>query len=586
MVLRTEQGDEIRHRLADVVRPSPDGRGAAFALASLGLGIGYYDVMIEGAGLALESLLIVAPDRQARGPRRWGLFQPLYGLRSETDWGTGSYEALGELAAQAATLGAGLVATLPLFAVFSGPRGDPSPYRPVSRLAFNELFIDVPSLEEVTGCEEGQRRLASADEEGEIARLRASARVDYDGVAAVKRQLIAIGARALFGRGGDACLRLARFLDAHPAIEAYARFRAQRELEAGEGGDDDLEARIRYHLYAQFATDRQLAAAARRAPDRAGLLLDLPVGVHPEGFDPAQDPEIFMAASCGAPPDPLSPVGQNWGLRPLHPEAVRRQGYRYVIACFRAVLAYAAAVRIDHIMGMERMYVVPDGHGAADGAYVGYAHEEIRAVALLEAARAGAALAGEDLGTVSRVTRRAMARDGTLRSFVYEFRAGGEAPLPRPGRTAVASIGTHDLPRWSAFLVGSDIDDLKARHLITAEEANRQRSQRADLVAALHGLVPDPGEDTEWPWQALAIVLAQLASSRAELLLVDIGDLALDPEPENRPGPGAAVAPWRHRGTQRVDELLSTARVAELLKTIDVARAKRSTVRVEGVPAR
>ena len=201
-------------------------------------------------------------------------------------------------------------------------------------------------------------------------------------------------------------------------MKAYALFRADRD----GGSAEEQWAAVQYYQYGQFALDAALADVTRN--DGLPLYLDLPLGVHPDGFDPAHYPTSFITgASIGAPPDDFFIGGQNWGIPPLHPEGIRDGEFAYITATFRHLLRHASVVRIDHVMGLERCFVVPDGADATDGAYLRYPSAELRAIAAIEAERAGVTLVGEDLGTVAPETRSAMRRDGMLRSAVYQFEA-------------------------------------------------------------------------------------------------------------------------------------------------------------------
>ena len=221
------------------------------------------------------------------------------------------------------------------------------------------------------------------------------------------------------------------FADRHPELVAYAAFRSAQERGElpGPGCSDanvaSLDAAGRYHLYVQWVADTQLAEIGD------SLYLDLPVGVHPLGFDPWWEPDLFVdGVEGGAPPDAFFATGQSWGFRPLHPRALRDQGYRYPVACLRHIMRRASVIRIDHVMGLHRLYWVPDGFDAVDGVYVRYRLDEMLAVIALEADRTGTAVVGEDLGTVPDEVRAGMERSRMLRSWVFEFEATADVPLP------------------------------------------------------------------------------------------------------------------------------------------------------------
>jgi 4-alpha-glucanotransferase len=325
------------------------------------------------------------------------------------------------------------------------------------------------------------------------------------------------------------------FLSTHPELKAYAEF----------CGDGDAE-EARYHRFVQYAAATQLgevAARARRAD--VDLYLDLPVGVHPHGYDTWAHPELFAAAQVGAPPDSFFAGGQAWGFPPLHPERLRRDRYAYFISALRHVLQYARAIRVDHILGLQRLYWIPSGADPSEGGYVRYHDEELRAILAIEAQRADATVVGEDLGTVSPKIRAAMDRDGILHTFVYQFDASAADPLPQPRRPSVASVGSHDLPRFAAFW--------------------RDPEQR-ELAAAL---------GTRDPRRALRQCLEALAAGPAAYVVVDVADLEGEVEPDNRPGTGVEAGNWRRRLPRPVQELAGDKSLRDLMSRLAAVKGAR-----------
>ncbi len=420
---------------------------------------------------------------------------------------------------------------------------------------------------------------------------------------AAKRRVLEILAAEAFAGGTAARHQLDAFVSARPVVLAYARFRAALERDsgaiprrrAGPGGADDP--RVRYHVYAQWAADTQLATATARS-----LYLDLPVGVHPRGFDPWWRPGAFVGGvSAGAPPDDFFARGQVWGFNPPHPSGQRAGGYEYLAATLRAAMGHASVVRIDHVMGLHRLWFVPDGMEATDGVYVRYPEEELRAVVVLEAARAGVAVVGEDLGTVPSEVRRAMHRDGMLRSFVYQFEATPRRPFPDAPPDALASLGSHDLPAFAAWWGGDDIDDRRRRGLTPPADAAAERRGRQALRAAVSRALDLPtgagragaaggrgSGRAVTAGRALRACLEHLAASKAPLVLVDPPDLWGEREPYNRPGTGAEEPNFRRRWTKIWPEDLASPAPSAPSTTLHVVdRARRATeVRGRGQPQR
>ena len=346
----------------------------------------------------------------------------------------------------------------------------------------------------------------------------------------------------------------------------------------------------RYYLYAQWVAATQLAATGV-AQGTAGLYLDMPIGVHPSGFDPWWEPESFAASvRGGAPPDSFFEAGQDWGFPPLHPIGIRSSEYRYVIAMLRHAFSRADALRIDHVMGLHRLYWIPGELDARHGAYVRYRDEELRAVVAIEAARKGAAVIGEDLGTVDEAVRADMTADGMLRSWVFQFEASAEDPLPAEPERAMASFGTHDLPRFAAFWNGLDIDERASRGLVDAEDAAREHEGRTALrTALLESLAhrqadgdgaPEAAPPAAAPSEELGVLCAcleHMAEGDARLMLVDLEDLWGERRPQNRPGTGAEASNWRRRSEKSLAEIESDPFVAEVLGAVGERRRRHAS---------
>ncbi|HWD24790.1 MAG TPA: 4-alpha-glucanotransferase, partial [Acidimicrobiales bacterium] len=520
---------------------------------------------IESSSAVAHAALLVRPGKAKRPRRAFGVFAPLYGLRSANDWGIGSTSELAVLGRWAAAHGATFVGTLPLYPAFYEEHFDVSPYRPVSRVAWNEIYLDVERLPEVAASSDAAALLSSQRLGGAARRLRAADGVQYRSVFVAKKAVIAACANGV--ERGPRADAFGAFLAEHPEIRAYARFRS--EMDGGTVAE--RAASVRYYQYGQFAMDRALTDVV--AGDGIPLYLDLPLGVHPEGFDRAHYPGAFISgASIGAPPDDFFVGGQNWGIPPLDPQALRAGEFGYVVATFRHVLRHARVLRIDHVMGLERCFVIPDGCDARDGAYVRYPSHELRAIVAIEADRAGATIVGEDLGTVPPQTRAAMRRDGMLRAAVFEIEGSAANPAPETGRDAIASFGTHDLPRFVEFIEGGELASRVASGAMTHDEAIEVRKRRRTLRTELERV----GDRERGLARAYRGVLAWLGSAEADLALVDLGDLLLDPSPENRPGPDSVRASWRHRIAVRIEDLVSDLTVASRIAIVAAGRPTRT----------
>ncbi|MHB1961603.1 MAG: 4-alpha-glucanotransferase [Acidimicrobiales bacterium] len=595
----TMDGGQVRRErlLTAIARPLSgsmvDGRRVDSYQLRLGaspfeLPVGYHELRMEAPGIDVSTLLIAAP-RCPQADRGWGAFLPLHAVRAADDLGVGTYRHLGQLLEWVRELGGGYVGTLPLYPAFLDHPVETSPYLPVTRLGWNELHIDPTTLPELAAAPEAAALLASDEVVRRITDARNSVLVDHVGVMATVRSLLEPMAEALFASDGDRRDRLQAFVDRRPEVAAYARFRAAGSRAGGAGvdrrahrdgriGDEAVDAAAeRYHLYAQWVADEQLAAAA----GGDGLYLDLPIGVHPLGFDPWWEPEAFVTgAHGGAPPDAFYRGGQDWGFPPLHPEGVRAGGYRYLRTCLEHVLRRAGTLRVDHVMGLHRLFWVPEGSAPTDGVYVRYPDEELRAVVAVEAHRARAAVVGEDLGTVPEEVRAGMAADAMLRLWVLQFETSAEDPLPDAPPASMASWGTHDLPRFAAFWDGADIDEREGRGDLDVRAAPGERIARARWrrsIAERLGTGHDPAA-------VLTGCLEHLAAGPARQVLVELEDLWLERRPQNRPGTGPEVPNWRRRAARSLEQLRDDPVLAGLLSGLTARRRPPPASTPPGAP--
>jgi 4-alpha-glucanotransferase len=542
--------------------------------------LGYHSLSVEGgashSNVSSRSLLICAP-RCPQPARGWGVFMPLHALRSERDWGVGSYPDMASLGEWARSHGASMMGGLPLYPTYLDPPIDPSPYRPVSRLAYNEIYIDPESLPELEQSSTARELMNSTDFRTRVSAARASSIVEYEEVARLRRQVLEPMAEALVQVTSRRRDEFSLFIRQHPELVAYGQFRAaverdgRRDVVRASQPLDKLLTKdpiANYFVYCQWVASQQLGAAANNLP----LYADLPVGVHPEGFDPHWSPASFVyGVSGGAPPDLFFASGQNWAFSPLHPQAMRDDHYQYLRAVFARAFRHASYVRVDHIMGLQRLYVVPEGNDAVDGAYLSYRADELHALVSLEAYRAGASVIGEDLGTVPEGVRERMARDGMLRSWVFEFKSTLDDPLPEAPRDVLASLATHDMPRFVAFLWGYDIDESEKIGQLSSPEADARRAQRALYREALFEALDVPVlSDSQLTDAAREGCVAHVSASAALLVLVDLEEIWGESEPQNRPG--TIDGNWRQRAALTLEEIRVAPKISAELDTIDRLR--------------
>ena len=551
-------------------------------LVTTTLPFGYHDLEVETAGGVLTSRIIASPRRaHALTHDTWGVFAPLYALLAEGDSGIATYSDMERLARWTAARGGSFVGTLPLLPTFLDAIFEPSPYAPVSRLFWNELYVDVTRAPGYSP-ELAERPLTTNERF-----------VDYRAVAATRLGALRAAAANYFASGDTSDVD--RFTAAHAHALDYARFRAVLErrreswhvwpdrLRAGTVQEGDYaEADVHYHLYAQWQADEQLGRIALAADrDAAALYLDLPLGVHPDGYDAWRERALFAdGASTGAPPDKLFTGGQDWGFRPPDPHAQRVSGHRYFIESIRHHLRHAKLLRLDHVMSLYRLYWVPAGLDARSGAYVRYPAEELFAILALESVRHNAAVVGEDLGTVPRAVRQIMQRRGIMRMFVlqYELSPDSADTIASVPRDVVAGVNTHDMPTFAGFLAGSEIDDQLDLDLIDAAEHTRSHTARKALTQRLARRVAGGSE----PRELYSRVLNYLAESPAKAVVVNLEDLWLEPQPQNVPGTSSERPNWRRRMSRTLESMMEDKAVLNTLATIDRARSTSHAQVAEG----
>jgi len=495
------------------------------------LPLGYHRLQVTVAGQHGETWVVAHPRqayRDATGPHL-GVFCPIYALVGDADDGMGSYQDLERWQAWAAQVPA-FVATLPLLPTWlKGAVADASPYSPITRLFWHDVYATkaLPGATRparwVDWSAVGAARASQLEREWERARARGPAHPWSE-------------------HADDEARRYARFrayYEAHP--EPWWQW-PEPARSASLPDDPGLASREDFYLYALWRADQAMARIARSSAEGMGPLLDLPLGVHPAGYDVWRYRSLFAREiTVGAPPDALNAHGQNWGFPPLIPSALRQSHYRYWIRALVHQLGRAQVVRIDHVMGLHRQLWIPPGGTARDGTYVHYPARELYAILALESVRAATAVVGEDLGNVPAVVRRTMAARGVSRLVVV--RPGRPRPTPPPA--GLVTTGTHDMATWAtAFASLSEHD---------------AREWRTWL-----GLPTDAS-----PAAVYRASVERLAESTEQWLLLNLEDLWLEVEPQNRPGTPSRDN-WRQRARRPLVEL---ERDAELLAWLqDVAR--------------
>lgn len=600
-----ETGERLEGRCEDVRGIEPvfkEVEGARYVARCLLLQapvpLGYHRLHLQADNLHLDSLLVSAPV-EAYAParsdgKRWGVFCPLYALNSRRNWGAGDFADLAAFAGFVGALNGDAVATLPLLASFLDEPFNPSPYAPVSRLFWNEFYLDVTKIPEFAHCATAQALVGSGEFLSAVNGARAESLIDYRKIMALKRRVIEELVKFLLTKNSRRRASFKKYVAAHPRALDYAAFRAKIERDrkgwlhwppAGRDGaltaEDYDESAYQYHLYVQWQCDertRRLRDETREAG--ATLYLDFPLGVNRDGYDVWRERDLFaLDASGGAPPDGLFVKGQNWGFPPHYPDAMRRQGYHYYIDCLRHHMALSGMLRIDHVMGLHRAFWVPAGFSAAEGLYVHNRAEEYWAILSLESHRQQTQIVGENLGTVPIYVNEAMARHEILGMHVgiFGLNANAERALEEVPAHTVASLNTHDTATFMGFWSGGDIHDRVALGLIEETQAHHELQYRAAQRDALTAFLQARGllrDNSTEPSAVLAGWLSFLAQNDEEFLLINLEDLWLETAPQNVPGTWQERPNWRHRARYSLEAIREMKSFAELLTTIGDIRGR------------
>lgn len=550
---------------------------------------GYHTLHLSSGDRSWTSRIISAPGRCFEPPwltggvRLAGLSLQLYGLRSRENWGIGDLCDLKDLIQRSAQAGLDFIVLNPLHFLDSRTPDNCSPYSPLDRRYLNPLYIGLAEEPDFTGNAALQKYVAKPAFQERLAQLREDALVDYTSVTRLK--LVVLGKMFKYFRktqldsGGLRGKLFKQWVKEHSSdLHAFAEFEAARHrLSLDQTRNAD------FHCYLQWLAESQLESCqvlAREQGMSLGLIRDLAVGGNAHSAEVRLNPGLFcLSARIGAPPDPLAPQGQNWGLPPLNPASLQRSGFQHFIDLLHSNMVHCGALRIDHVMSLMRLWWCPVGEPASAGAYVHYPVDALFAILRLESQRCGCVVIGEDLGVVPPEIRQRMTESGVISNVLFYFEKYDGVHYKHPSHfptRAIAMVANHDVPTLAAWWNKSDLA-LRDRIGLFASPRQLQdaiRDRESDLIQVLHwlngqGLLPQPWQDFNIH-RAMDIALCQAllqanGHSASQLVSMQLDDLTLEERPVNIPGTYDEYPNWRRKLSRDLEQLFSASESRTML---------------------
>ncbi|MEF2521997.1 4-alpha-glucanotransferase [Vibrio mimicus] len=630
--LQTEQGEVLEGYLqSQIVRDErAEGGPLVFALPN-DLPLGYHTLLIarKRRKAPYEMTLIVTPQAcykqpaLVQGKKLWGPSIQLYTLRTQHNWGMGDFGDLKQLVADIASRGGDFVGLNPIHALFPANPEGASPYSPSSRRWLNILYIDVSSVPEFALSAEAQQKVGSPEFQQRLQKVRDAHWVNYSEVAELKLSVLPLlfaefkkrhldkhsdRAHAFLNfveEGGESLLHQAAFDALHAELHAqdasvwgwpvfpekYRRF----DSAAVQKFIDEQKDQVHLYMYLQWIADAQIHEAQSLAEEKGmavGLYRDLAVGVADSGSETwADQGNLLQDVSIGAPPDVLGPLGQNWGLPPLNPQVLQATAYDAYIKLLRANMKHCGALRIDHVLGLLRLWWIPKGENATKGAYIYYPVKDMLAILALESHRHQCSVIGEDLGTVPDEIVELL-RDAGVHSYkVFFFETskedGGYVSPAHYAEQSMAALCTHDMPTLRGFWHCDDLKMGREIGLYPDEEQlqglfdDRLKSKQGILDSvAWHGYLPaGVGRDaTQVPMDSYLSEALQLhvAAGSSALLSVQLEDWLEMDKPVNIPGTVNEYPNWRRKLSMNLDEIFAREEVNRIAARLTEVRGKAS----------
>ncbi len=630
--LETEQGQILEGYLqSQIVTDERDNGGPLTFALPKDLEWGYHklSVLRKRRKSPYEMTLIITPEQCYKQPamlankKMWGPSVQLYTLRTQHNWGIGDFGDLKQLVADIASRGGDFVGLNPIHSLFPANPEGASPYSPSSRRWLNILYIDVSSVPEFALSAKAQQKVGSAEFQQRLQKARDAHWVNYTEVADLKMSVLPLlfnefktrhldkntdraqAFLAFVEQGGDSLLHQAAFDAIHATLHAqdsnmwgwpvfpeeYRRFEnsgVQKFIQTNQ----DL---VHLYMYLQWVADSQINEAQALAEEKGmavGLYRDLAVGVADSGSETwADDGNLILDASIGAPPDILGPLGQNWGLPPLNPQTLQATGYDAYIKLLRANMKHCGSLRIDHVLGLLRLWWIPKGENATKGAYIYYPVEDMLAILALESHRHQCSVIGEDLGTVPDEIVEIL-RDAGVHSYkVFFFETskedGGFLSPAHYAQQSMSALCTHDMPTLRGFWhcddlkMGAELGLYPNQEQLQGLFADRLKAKQGILDSvAWHGFLPEGvGRDAQFvPMDTHLAQALQLhvAAGSSALLSVQLEDWLEMDKPVNIPGTVDEYPNWRRKLSMNLDEVFATESVNQIAAQLTKVRATAS----------
>lgn len=594
------------------------------ALSLPPLSFGYYQLRLSTKSHRYSIRLLVSPKRAFQPPllkhkKIWGINVQLYSLRSQSNWGIGDFGDLAYLIEQSAKQGADYVGINPLHLSYPAVPEWASPYSSSSRRWLNFLYLNIPNLPEFRRCKSLQNWFKSEATQTQILTLRQSETVNYSEVYPLKltalEQLF-----AFFNRS-----KSVEIAERRQVFEQYVKSKGEalqlqglfNVLDAQEHTDHQgkentigwlgwrkewqhLSAtkrkslvktyhnQIRFFAWLQWLTEQQLAelqTLCKKCGMQLGIYGDLAVNSSRGSVDVWSDPELYCVnISIGAPPDPLGPVGQNWNLPPYNPSVLKARGFAPFIEMLRASMQYFGVLRIDHVMGLFRLWWIPEGKTAQEGAYVHYPFDELMAILAIESMRSQCLIIGEDLGTVPDEVRSKLNEFQIFSYFVLYF-ARCDLHFPHTSdypKNAYATIGTHDVPSLQSFWHCRDLELFEQLNVLRGEALKQKYDQRMiDKQALLNSLHRDHYLPPNYEGDALSMAMHDnlnfvihryLAESESQLIGIQLENLLSQEVMFNLPGTLDEYPNWSKKLAQPLESIFTNESLQTFFAMINEAR--------------